>query len=275
MPRNTFHSPKPGQPSGQTFTIMMLVLIVVVLILGLSSAVSFTGPVAPVAADIALTIAYQNTVSTFLTEQAKAGIPPTTPAPIIIVPPPPPTTPAPIAIVPPPPAGFYFQDNFDTGLNPLWRMDNPGAWTMVNGQLKRQGNGKLMVGDATWSRYAVEFDMFESDAFTLFLGYQGEYDYLEIHFYSDSYSSASFYYSYQGNFSRISGTDVKGSYSFKTEYGVRKARIKAEIDGNFVRLYNWDEQIIEFQVPQGTLSGSVGIENLDYPLDNFKVIRLP
>jgi hypothetical protein len=163
MPRNTFHNPKPGQASGQTFTIMMLVLVVVVLILGLSSAVSFPGPVAPGVSDVALTMAHQTAVSAFMTEQARVNTP-LPPGPIGTLPPISTIQPPP----PPPPAGIYFQDNFDTGLSPLWRMDNPGAWTMVNGQLKSQRGGKLMVGDATWSRYAVEFDIFEIDNVFIF-----------------------------------------------------------------------------------------------------------
>jgi hypothetical protein len=62
-----------------------------------------------------------------------------------------------------------FEDNFDHGLRPEWKMDPPRSWSPANGDflVTEIGGDKrafAFVGDRTWSDYCIDLDIGVADA---------------------------------------------------------------------------------------------------------------
>lgn len=55
-----------------------------------------------------------------------------------------------------PTATPLFEDNFDSGLNPAWRVIS-GEPILVNGRLTANADTWLAVGDSSWTNYVVQF----------------------------------------------------------------------------------------------------------------------
>jgi hypothetical protein len=62
-------------------------------------------------------------------------------------------SPQPTAI---PKSGVLFEDNFDTGLSPLWEVVS-GEPIIVNGKLAASQDTWIVVGDPNWTNYSVEY----------------------------------------------------------------------------------------------------------------------
>lgn len=159
-----------------------------------------------------------------------------------------------------------FEDNFNEGMRPEWRIQGSGEPVLVDGKLTATSGGKvsLEIGNSTLREYTLEFDLITSGTHGKLMFYFTSVRALEINDYR------MIWYEFEENAWQETS---RHSTNIKWSWSSRNFRIRIVRNGDYYEIYK--DGALEHTMKYGDLSGSkliISIENNNIAIDNL-IIR--
>jgi hypothetical protein len=172
-----------------------------------------------------------------------------------------------------------FHDPFDTGISPEWGMAG-NSFNSVDGKLSSLGNLHGVIGDGTWTDYAVEFNIdhyhwsYIETGLRILVRYQDDSNYMALAIKSVNGCDFRWLIVAGGNEKVVPGSETHVSQDYRQCLGLWRI----EVDGNRYKVSINFEPKREF-VDDTFNSGGVGIfvnqDTTELILDEFKVLPIP
>jgi DNA-binding CsgD family transcriptional regulator len=182
------------------------------------------------------------------------------------------TIPAPptVTVTPsPPPETVLFSDNFDTGLNPAWKIVM-GEATVADGKLTPTSREIWLSLDNNWANYQMSFDALSNASGTdLYVAVSPRFmDPQNLVGFSLANDRTFWFYLKEGKFTRVNATFKDGGINTtsKVVLTVKDNSFSIQVDG-----VNRGS-LVDTQFPEGKLA--IHLYQGAW-IDNFKIVQLP